>query len=139
MNAAVFVLGELRSIKGPFIPSNGYWAGIKVEQNRLEVGEKDKPRTLVMYSTVPVVCPPPHDVTCHLDIDLDPINNNSVLDFYRQSDFEDFSEAPVHKDLELVDQSVGDYPGLRAWIDRDAAFQTGLRSGLDVADTTLPC
>ncbi|XP_052219253.1 von Willebrand factor D and EGF domain-containing protein-like [Dreissena polymorpha] len=72
------------AIKGPFIPSNGYWAGIKVEQNRLEVGEKDKPRTLVMYSTVPVVCPPPHDVTCHLDIDLDPINNNNDIDFVKE-------------------------------------------------------
>ncbi|WAR27901.1 VWDE-like protein [Mya arenaria] len=63
----------------PYIPSNGYWVGIKIDTNRLIVGENEKPKTVSIYSTVPIRCPPPHDKTCNLEIELDPVNNNGQL------------------------------------------------------------
>ncbi|XP_052784032.1 von Willebrand factor D and EGF domain-containing protein-like [Mya arenaria] len=62
-----------------YIPSNIYWIGIKTYTNRLVVGENENPKTVSIYSTVPIRCPPQHAKTCNLEIELDPINNNGQL------------------------------------------------------------
>lgn len=64
--------------KGPLLPSNGYWCGIKFEPTSLTVTSKEPPKTVNMVSTVPLVCDKLAQPTCKLELYLDNNNHNSL-------------------------------------------------------------
>ncbi|KAL4219743.1 hypothetical protein ACF0H5_020157 [Mactra antiquata] len=63
-------------VKGPWVPSNVYWAGIKLSTTRITASEKGNSEKVDIISTVPIVCPRKDQHICHIDITLDSNNQN---------------------------------------------------------------
>lgn len=65
--------------KGPFLPSNGYWCGIKFSPTSLTVSTKDPPQEVKLISTIPIICQKAAQPTCKLELYLDNNNHNSLM------------------------------------------------------------
>ncbi|XP_053404692.1 von Willebrand factor D and EGF domain-containing protein-like [Mercenaria mercenaria] len=64
--------------KGPYLPSNGYWCGIKYSPTSLTVSTKDPAQTVKLISTIPIICDKAAQPSCKLELYLDNNNHNTV-------------------------------------------------------------
>ncbi|XP_053404691.1 von Willebrand factor D and EGF domain-containing protein-like [Mercenaria mercenaria] len=63
---------------GPFIPSNGYWCGIKFDKPSVTVSTKDPPQEIKLISTIPIICDKQNQASCKLELYLDSNNHNTL-------------------------------------------------------------